>query len=196
MTTDTVAVWAEGARAGDHEAIMGAATPSGLPWPHQPGDMRHFREVTRGRVLIMGLNTFDKLPAILKSRRSLLERPMVVLTSRHEELHDRTRGLPVQGIPWVRDEESARWLVEAAPGWFYNRAVTEEPHKDLAVIGGPRVIELFAPLCDRLEVTHVHGRWLGQVLAPADAAFDSFTRSAARKEDGLTFVTYTKRSTK
>ena len=91
----TIAVWAE-IFTPAMDAIMGADTPSGLPWPTNTDDARadikHFREVTRDHVLIMGSTTFNDLPAVLKTRESTRERPIIVLTSRIHELIDQTRG--------------------------------------------------------------------------------------------------------
>jgi dihydrofolate reductase len=184
MTTDTVAVWAETTRATDRQPIMGSTkAASGLPWPHTPVDLAHFREVTRERTLIMGRRTFDLLPPILKSRRSLDERPMIVLTREKSRLIDEYPGLPIQPIAWATDEALARELLPMARNWY---------HKELAVIGGRKVIELFAPLVDRLEVTFFHERRDGDVLAPSAVVFDGFRSHHTVHGPVADFVTFTK----
>lgn len=39
-----------------------------LPWPHQAQDMQNFRRITYGTPIIMGRETFDSLPGVLKNR--------------------------------------------------------------------------------------------------------------------------------
>jgi dihydrofolate reductase len=46
----------------------------GMPW-HLPGDLRRFREITTGGVVVMGRRTFESLPAAyrpLPNRRNLV----------------------------------------------------------------------------------------------------------------------------
>lgn len=58
-----------------------------LPW-ECPGDMKHFRTITKGKVLIMGRKTFESLPQPLKNRRLV-----IVVTS------DRSYGDHLKDIP-------------------------------------------------------------------------------------------------
>lgn len=192
MTTDNIAIWAEAPKGHGEFVIGDTASPTGLPWPHQPSDLRHFREATRDRVLIMGRKTYDHLPAILKSKESTKERPLVVLTNNHHTLHDVTQGRDIQGIPWVATEGLASDLLFEAPRWFDKPA-------GVAVIGGKAVLELFAPLVDRLVISRIMGGPfpLADVAAPRASAFDLFTQSdGARLADGTIVNTFTKRSTK
>jgi dihydrofolate reductase len=161
MTTDKTiphvrAVWAEAVTPSGDAIVIGR--DGGLPWPRQSEDLRRFREATRDRVLIMGSRTFESLPAVLKTRRSTEERPIVVLTSRFHELHEQARGVMVQGIPWVDDTEDAEAFLRALHVWF--------PGKDVAVVGGPSVIELFWPLTDEAWITLIAGAYEGDTRAP------------------------------
>lgn len=49
------------------DATWGIGHKNALPW-HIPADMKHFRERTMGRHLIMGRTTFETLPVALKGR--------------------------------------------------------------------------------------------------------------------------------
>lgn len=188
MTTDTVAVWAEARRPSDSQPVMGRTdSPTGLPWSHNAEDLKHFREVTRDRVLVMGHTTFRLLPPILKSRRSLAERPMVVLATAQTRLIDDYPGLPIQPITWVNGEDRAAELLRDAGTWW-----NEGPHRGVAVIGGRAVIELFAPLCDRLEVSFVKEPHDGDVPAPSASVFDTFRSATETRGESVDFVTFTK----
>lgn len=188
MTTDTVAVWAEARRPSDSQPVMGkTSSPSGLPWPHNAEDLRHFREVTRDRVLIMGHTTFRLLPSVLKSRRSLEERPIIVLATAPSQIIDDYPGLPIQPIAWATDEFHAAELLRDARTWWSNR-----PEKGIAVIGGRAVIELFAPLVDRLEVSFIKEPHEGDVPAPSVSVFDTFHAAVQTPGESVDFVTFTK----
>ena len=43
----------------------------GMPW-HVPADLRHFKQITKGRSMIMGRKTFDSLPGLLEGRRHIV----------------------------------------------------------------------------------------------------------------------------
>ena len=43
----------------------------GMPW-HIPADLRHFKQITKGRPMIMGRKTFDSLPGLLEGRRHIV----------------------------------------------------------------------------------------------------------------------------
>ncbi|WVX89798.1 dihydrofolate reductase [Microbacterium phage SanaSana] len=190
MTTDTVAVWAEARRPSDGLPVMGRTdSPTGLPWSHNAEDLKRFREITRGRVLVMGHTTFRHLPPILKSRASLAERPMVVLATAHGKLIDDYPGLPVQPIAWVDGEDRAAKLLRDAGTWW-----NDGPRRGVAVIGGRAVIELFAPLVDRLEVSFIRERHEGDVPAPSVAVFDSFRWVTNTVGETADFTTFSKRS--
>ncbi|QZE10275.1 dihydrofolate reductase [Microbacterium phage Doobus] len=187
MTTDSIAIWAEATRPSDRQPVMGKSdSPNGLPWSHSAEDLAHFRELTRDRVLIMGRRTFELLPAILKSRRSLEERPMIVLTREKNRIIDDHPGLDIQPIAWATDQAHAQILLDEARDWFGHRS------REVAVIGGRRVIELFAPIVDRLEVTFFKAHHDGDILAPSLAVFDSFTHNTIHVGEHLDFVTFSR----
>lgn len=97
-----------------------------LPW-HIPADLRRFKRLTMGTVMVMGRRTFDSLPGLLPGRRH-------IVLSRDPDWH-------------ADGAESARGVEEALS------LAGDEP---VSVIGGAEVFELFLPLADRIELTDVH----------------------------------------
>jgi dihydrofolate reductase len=96
-----------------------------LPW-HLPADLRRFKELTMGSVMVMGRKTFDSLPGLLPGRRH------VVLT---------------------RD---ARWRADGAQAAHdIEEALTLAGGQPISVIGGADIFSLFLPLADRIELTEV-----------------------------------------
>ncbi|MEO8547073.1 MAG: dihydrofolate reductase [Sphingomicrobium sp.] len=97
----------------------------GLPW-HISADLKRFKALTMGTVLVMGRRTFESLPGVLPGRRH------IVLT--------RDPAWSAPGVAVARTVEQA--LAIAA----------DEP---VSVIGGAEIFRMFVPLADRIELTEV-----------------------------------------
>ena len=97
----------------------------GLPW-HISADLKRFKALTMGTVLVMGRKTFDSLPKVLPGRRH------IVIT--------RNSGWRVDGV------EVAHSVGEALA------MAADEP---VSVIGGAQVFGMFLPLAERIELTEV-----------------------------------------
>jgi dihydrofolate reductase len=96
-----------------------------LPW-HIPADLRRFKALTMGSVMVMGRKTFESLPGLLPGRRH------VVLT--------RDPNWQAEGAEIAHDLASA---LRSAAG------------ESVSVIGGAHVFREFLPLADRIELTDV-----------------------------------------
>ena len=96
-----------------------------LPW-HISEDLKRFKRLTMGRVMVMGRKTFDSLPGVLPGRRH------VVLT--------RDTAWNAPGVEVARDAEEATALAGS---------------EDISVIGGAEIFELFLPRASRIELTEV-----------------------------------------
>jgi dihydrofolate reductase len=107
-----------------------------LPW-HLPADLKRFKALTMGTVMVMGRKTFDSLPGLLPGRRHL------VLT--------RDDSWQAEGAEVVLNADAA---VAAARG------------QRISVIGGAEIFELFMPLADRIEMTEVQADVPGDTLMP------------------------------
>ena len=107
-----------------------------LPW-HIPGDLKRFKALTMGSVMVMGRKTFDSLPGLLPGRRH------VVLT------HD--RAWHAEGAEVAHDADEALALAGEGP---------------VSVIGGAAVFALFEPLAHRIELTEVLAEVEGDVTMP------------------------------
>lgn len=140
-----------------------------MPW-HLPADLRHFKQITMGRPMIMGRKTFDSLPAILEGRRH------IVLTRDPEWQED--------GAEPVATIEDALKLANA-------------PH--VMVIGGAEIYRLFLPLADRIELTEVVLEPKGDAIIdyPATANWHEASRENHPADDAgrpaYSFVTLTRK---
>lgn len=139
-----------------------------MPW-HIPADLRHFKQITKGRPMIMGRKTFDSLPGLLDGRRH------IVLT---------------RDTAWDEDGAEVVHSVEEA----LKRA--NGPH--VCVIGGAEIYALFLPLAHRIELTEIAATPDGDTWMPAfdDAQWEEVARdshAAEGKVPAHDFVTLTRR---
>ena len=107
-----------------------------LPW-RISADLKRFKVLTMGSVMVMGRKTFESLPGLLPGRRH------VVLT--------RDPQWSAQGAEIARDVKEAL------------RLAGDEP---VSVIGGADIFALFLPLADRIELTEVLEDIPGDTLMP------------------------------
>ena len=107
-----------------------------LPW-HIPADLKRFKALTMGSVMVMGRKTFDSLPGLLPGRRH------IVLT---------------------RD---ASWQADGAEmAHSVDEALELARDERVSVIGGADIFELFLPLAARIELTEILDDVPGDTVMP------------------------------
>ncbi|HUP24468.1 MAG TPA: dihydrofolate reductase [Thermoanaerobaculia bacterium] len=114
-----------------------------LPW-HLPDDLRRFKRLTLGHVLLMGRKTFESIGKPLPGRRT-------IVLSRSD--------WRAEGVETARDSEQALELAAGAPEIF--------------VAGGEEVYRRLLPLADRLLVTWVDASPAGDAHWP-EVPWDQF----------------------
>jgi len=137
-----------------------------LPWDI-PEDMKRVKELTVGRVVIMGRKTWESIP---EKFRPLPKRTNVVITS--QENYPLPDG--------VECFENVRHAIASHQG------------EDIVGFGGQRIFEDMIDLADTLEITHVH-----QTIDVCDAFFppidENVWQETARKDfNGFHFSTYSR----
>ena len=93
--------------------------------------MRHFKEITDGKVVIMGRKTFESLP----NKKPLSNRRNIILTRREDYQVDNTEV--------VHNVDELMSLLIGVNG------------DDIFVIGGEEIYRLLMPYCDTVYVTKV-----------------------------------------
>tara|TARA_R110002049_G_scaffold262838_1_gene438882 strand:- start:109 stop:603 length:495 start_codon:yes stop_codon:yes gene_type:complete len=139
-----------------------------IPW-HLPEDQRRFKRLTMGKPMIMGRKTFDSLPGLLPGRRH-------IVLSRDDS--------------WEGDGAEVASSVEDA------LKMANAPH--IAVIGGAEIYKAFLGKADKIELTEVHSKPVGDTTMPA---FDKAVWQEVAREDhdpkngkpGYSFVTLKRR---
>ncbi len=142
-----------------------------MPW-RIPADLRHFKQLTKGRPMIMGRKTFDSLPGLLDGRRH------IVIT---------------RDTAW--EEDGAEVVHSAAEA--LKRA--NGPH--VCVIGGAEIYRLFLDQADKIELTEVHAEPEGDATLDAfDPNVWQETHRTEHTAEGVTpaysFVTLVRRDAK
>jgi dihydrofolate reductase len=135
-----------------------------LPW-HLPDDLRHFKRLTRGHVLVMGRRTFDSIG------RPLPDRTTIVVT--------RQRQWRAEGVQTAADVPEA--LAQAA-----------QLDGQVFVAGGQEIFREALPVADQMVISKVDARPDGDtVFPPVDwAAWQEVSREPM---DGFEVVTYRRR---
>jgi dihydrofolate reductase/thymidylate synthase len=132
------------------EHAIGCA--GGLPWPRLRSDMRHFRALTRGHVVIMGRGTFESIGS-----RPLPERLNIVVSATLRESSSRgvTTTAVCSGATVVATLDDAL-------------ARAREHHGTPFVIGGERLYAeaLRHPGLRRIHATEVFGRLRHDAVFP------------------------------
>ena len=108
-----------------------------LPW-RLPADLKHFKEVTWGKPILMGRKTFQSIGKPLPGRSNL------VLT--------RDRGWKAEGVLVVHSLDEALERVQDAP--------------ELAGIGGAEVFQVLMPLASRIHLTRIDADIPGDTVFP------------------------------
>lgn len=110
-----------------------------LPW-HLPGDLRRFKALTMGHVMVMGRRTWESIGRPLPGRTS-------VVMSRDPEYR-------AEGAVVVHSLDEAIRVAENGG------------EEELFVIGGARIYARALPRADRLYLTRVHAEVPGDARFP------------------------------
>jgi dihydrofolate reductase len=112
-----------------------------LPW-NLPNDLKHFRELTTGKPVIMGRKTFVSIGKPLPNREN-------IVITRQPHLH-------LSGCIIVHSLKEALRYAEKQIG-----------AKEAFIIGGGEIFTEALSLADRVYLTRVHGTFEGDAYFPA-----------------------------
>lgn len=154
----------------DENRLIGKA--GGLPW-HVPEDLAHFRNLTKGHVVVMGRKTWESLP---EKFRPLPGRINVVVSRDLAKL-----SLP-DGVLGVNSPEDA---VRVA------RSVARDGQR-VWIIGGAELYRATLPLCSEVHLTVVDGSHEGDAWLPSFE--DQFTKTSETRGERCSFQVYGRRT--
>ncbi len=138
-----------------------------LPW-NIPEDLKHFRELTKGKTVLMGRKTFDSIIALIG--KPLPNRQSIVITKQND-------FVAPDGVEIFHE---------------LDRALNDHANDDLWIIGGAQIYNETIANADRLEITHINQTIDGDAFFPTIDL--SIWKEVARDDrDGFSFVTYNKK---
>lgn len=103
---------------------------------HISGDLKYFKERTKGKTVVMGRPTLESLPG----GRPLPNRENIVLTSR-------------------KDYEAPEGVIVAHSEAEIDKLISERNSDDVMIIGGGKVYRDFLPKCDTCYITKIDGEF-------------------------------------
>lgn len=111
-----------------------------LPW-YLPADLKHFKDLTIGKTLIMGSKTFDSIGG-----KPFEGRKFIILDSDKEKEYKMERCKTAHSI------EEAIKLTEG--------------EKEIIVAGGASIYKQFLPLANKMYLTLIDGDFEGDIYFP------------------------------
>jgi dihydrofolate reductase len=102
-----------------------------MPWPHLAEDLKRFKQLTDGAMIVMGKNTWLSLP-----KRPLPNRDNIVVS----RTLDDDFAIKVSGDP--------KAIITKL------KQATDE---DIWIIGGAEIYRQFLPFCNSVYITRIHG---------------------------------------
>lgn len=106
---------------------------------HIEPDLRYFKKMTTGKIVVMGYNTYLSLPI-----KPLPNRTNVLITS---------KDIEIEGfIIFHSVEECKKWI--------------DEQNEEVFIIGGRSIYEQFLPYTDRLYLTHIFHKFDADTFFP------------------------------
>jgi len=134
-----------------------------LPW-HIPEDLKHFKEITSGKIVLMGRKTWESIP---EKFRPLPKRTNIVITRQKDF------SVPA-GVEVYQEIEPA---------------LAAHPDEEIVVIGGAEIYRQTVDWADRLYITEVDQTVDGDAFFP-EIAPTLWKEVEREKYDGFSFVNY------
>ena len=133
-----------------------------------PEDLRHFRETTRGKPVIMGRKTWESLPD-----------PFRPLPGRHNIVVSRDPAYQASGATLAGSLDDA-----------LRQAAAQTNAEEVFVIGGEQLYRQALPLADRLYLTEIEQNFAGDVFFPDVQPHDweEILRQPGQASSGLRFA--------
>jgi dihydrofolate reductase len=136
-----------------------------LPW-HLPEDLKHFKQLTLGKAVLMGRKTFDSIFARLNG--PLPNRKNIIITRQPD--YTAPEGVLVF--------HSLQEAIKDAP-------------EDIYVIGGAEIFKQALPYCEKAYITHIHGDYEGDAYLP-EIDWSEWKKTESEPHENYEFATYEK----
>ena len=151
------------------DADWGIGKAGTLPWPHNPADLKWFKECTTGGVVAMGKSTWDSLP-----RKPLPNRNNIVITS---STQDKDKG----GYHYIKFDNARVELTNMSK------------LQDVWIIGGAQLVEGLLSIIDEIHLSQIHGSYDCDTFLPRTLIEEQFTLTDSGIRDEVYVDVWSKR---
>jgi dihydrofolate reductase len=138
-----------------------------LPWPHNSSDLKRFKQLTDGHIVVMGRRSWDdpKLP------KPLPNRTVYVATNRAVQHASVIKGDLQEAVTTIKNTH---------------------PNKTVWVVGGAEILAQCKDLYDRIYLTHIHGVYKIDTKIDMKSMLSGYrmVEATADPKDKCTFVVY------
>ena len=148
------------------DADWGIGKDGGLPWPHNPADLKWFKESTLNHTVIMGKATWDSLPV-----KPLPNRVNVVVSSQ-----DILAKVDVTSIKQLR-----------------RRLSSMDPDQDVWIIGGARLIEGMMDYIDEFHLSQINGTYNCDTFLPSTLIQENYSLTSSQFQGDVYVDIWSKR---
>lgn len=123
-----------------------------LPWPHNPEDLRWFKNSTAGGVVVMGKTTWDSLPT-----KPLPGRNNIVVTRSKDD-----KNGPYHFVEFDRAVPTIKSMAAIQPTW---------------IIGGAQLFSATMDIIDELWLSRIEGKYDCDTFLDSTAIEENFVMS-------------------
>ena len=134
------------------DADWGIGKDGGLPWPHNPSDLKWFKESTINHTVVMGKATWDSLPV-----KPLPNRVNVVVSS-----SDILAKVDVLSLSDLR-----------------RRISNMDSEQHIWIIGGARLIEGMMDYIDEFHLSQINGTYNCDTFLPSTVIQELYTLTSS-----------------
>jgi dihydrofolate reductase len=139
-----------------------------LPWPHNPADLKWFKEKTVGGVVAMGKATWDSLP-----NKPLPKRNNIVVTRSTDD----KRG-PYHFLTFEQAE---------------THLVSMSKLQNVWIIGGAKLIEGLLPIIEEFHLSRISGTYECDTFLPSTPILENYTLVSSEMQGDVYVDIYRRR---
>ena len=148
------------------DADWGIGKDGNLPWPHNPADLKWFKQSTLNHTVVMGKATWDSLPV-----KPLPNRVNVVVSS-----SDILAKVDVLSITDLR-----------------RRLLSMDTEQDVWIIGGARLIEGMMDYIDEFHLSQINGTYDCDTFLPSTVIQELYTLTSSQFHEDVYVDIWSKR---
>ena len=144
-----------------------------LPWPHNPADLKWFKEMTLGHTVVMGRKTWDSLPF-----KPLPNRHNIIVTSSDidgKDLKDHMRS----SFETMRAEDYIKRL--------------QSMEDDLWIIGGAGLIKGMMDYIDEFHLSQITGSYECDTFLPSTLIQENYSLTSSQFQGDVYVDIWSKR---